>query len=66
MADFKPKLILHPEDLSSKELGRPVIDDIMTSRLAVELDIKRAIAEAGRRGTEMAKQLDHLKPVTPA
>lgn len=60
------KLILSPDELTSKQLSQPVIDDIMTNKAAVELDMKRAIEEAIRLGTEIAKQLEKLKPVTRA
>ena len=62
--DGSVKTILHPDDLSAKDLARPVIDDIMTDKDAQALQIDRAIADAIIAGHEIAKQLEHLKPIT--
>lgn len=59
-------LVLHPEDLSSKDLNRPVIDEIMSHDVAKELDVKAAIEAAIRIGGEIAKQLDREKPIVRA
>lgn len=62
--DGKPRLVLHPDDLSAKDLARPVVDSIMQDQDAQALQIDQAIADAITVGTEIAKQLEHLKPIT--
>lgn len=59
-------VILSPEDLTSKQLNMTAMDDILSQNVAIELGIERAIEDAVRIGTEIAKQLEQLKPVTRA
>jgi hypothetical protein len=58
--------LLHPEELSAKDLNRPVIDEIMSHDAAKEFNIKACVEDAIRIGGELAKQLDGLKPMTRA
>lgn len=54
--------ILHPEDLSSKELGTSLIETVAPD-LEFRAVIEKNIEQAVRVGTDIAKILEDVKPI---
>lgn len=54
--------ILHPEDLSSQELNAPLIETVIPD-LELRALVEKNIEEAVRIGTDVAKMMEHVKPL---
>jgi hypothetical protein len=54
--------VLHPEDLSSRDLDTPLIEAVIPD-LELRAVVEKGIEEAIRVGTEIAKIMEGVKPL---